>query len=164
MTHLDLSRRFRRWFYERQAQAHVRRWSHFSAQATSVPHFLILLFVQNQHGASQADIVDRLMQTGRYAMCENCLPAVSRNLREMEKNGEIELRNGGYYPRERVRFIIKQEDPWYSWFFLISAGLAVAFLILSFWFPTIDVHQVAVALLFVIFIRVIDDLLHTSPY
>ncbi len=158
-------RQLKHWFYSLQRPKHVQRWREFAAQNTSAPRFAITLFVRNHPGAARDEIVEHLVSVREYSARENCADVVSRNLRQMEQDGQIISRDGGYYPIRQIRFIIRQEDLWFSWFFLTAVGLAIAAFIMSLGMTQYSIHTVLVLVLFaIIFIRIIEDWIHSTPW
>ncbi len=157
--------RLKHWLYALQGTRHAQRWRAFSLQNTSVPRFAITLFIRGHPGTTQEEIVDHLMSTRDYGTRESCVVVVSRNLRDMEANGHIEAHEGTYRSLDHTRFVIRQEEPWFSWFFLVSSGLAVAFFFYLFNLAQYNAHTTLVILLFfVIFVRIIEEFTHTTPW
>ncbi len=157
--------RVKHWFYQLQGARHARRWRDFSSQNTSAPRFAITLFVRNHPGAAQDDIIDHLMTVREYAERENCAVVVQRNLRDMEADGQLESREQRYYSSHQVKFVIRQETPWFSWFFLVSVGLAMAAFAVTLTMVPATIHTAfVILLLLVMFFRIIDDVLHNTPW
>ncbi len=165
LLNIQLRGRLKHWLYALQGTTHARRWRDFSLQNTSVPRFAITLFIHSHPGATQDQIVDHLMSARDYGTRESCVVVVSRNLRDMEVNRQIQAREGGYHSLDHTRFVIRQEEPWFSWFFLVSAGLAVTFFFYLVNMVEYNAHTSLVILLFlVIFVRLIEEFTHTTPY
>lgn len=164
MLDLDFPKHLRNWLYNHMSDLHKGRWESFSRQASSIPRLRITMFIRNHQGADQAAIVDSMVENGQYASRDSCASVVVRNLREMEKTGEIELRGNGYYAH-KTRFVIKEEEPWFSWFFIASTGLGIAFLAYSIWTTPLTIHTAyAVVFLSLIFLKLLDDAIHTSSW
>ena len=153
--------------YMLQGARHARRWRDFSLQNTSVPRFGITLFVHTHPSTTRDEIVDHLMMTGRYGDRESCTVVVARNLRDMETNRQIECSNGRYRALNHVKFVIREEEPWFSWFFVVSVGLAISMFVTAFILGPVQysIHTgIAIVLFIVIFVKIVDEMLHTTPF
>ena len=86
------------------------------------------LFIRSHPGATRDEIVEHLMISRDYKERESCVAVVARNLREMESEHQVSIDAEGYHILNRVKFVIREEEVWCSWFFMASVGLALAFL------------------------------------
>jgi len=153
--------------YTLQGARHARRWRDFSLQNTSLPRFGITLFIHTHPSTTREEIIDHLMTTGRYADKETCRVVVARNLHDMETNHQIESHEGRYRALNHVKFVIREEEPWGSWFFQTSVGLAIAMFVISLMLVPVGygIHTgIAVVLFIIIFVKIVDDWVHTTPF
>lgn len=153
--------------YTLQGARHARRWRNFALQNTSLPRFGITLFIHTHPATTRDEIVDHLMTTGRYGDRESCRVVVARNLGDMEANHQIECKDGRYRALNHVKFVIREEEPWFSWFFVVAIGLAISMCVISFIFGPIQygIHTgIAIVLFIVIFVKIVDEVLHTTPF
>ncbi len=66
-----------------------------------------------------------------------------------------------------MKFVIREEEPWFSWFFVVSVGLAISMFVTSFILGPVQygIHTgIAIVLFIVIFVKVVDEILHTTPF
>lgn len=63
----------------------------------------------------------------------------------------------------KMRFVIREEEPWFSWFYLAATGISIAFLAYTLWGGIFNmVTVIAGILILLIFVRFFDDFIHTS--
>jgi len=165
MIRLDIRHHLTHWIYELQAARHARRWRDFMFHNTSGPRLAITLFIRSHPSTTRDEIVDHLMTSREYKERESCVAVVARNLREMEKDHQIRMNSKGYHIVGRVKFVIREEEVWFSWFFMASAGLALAFFFYSLETIPFNVHTGYTVILFlIIFLKLLEDFWSTTPY
>lgn len=165
MTHLQIRNHLLHWLYQLQASRHARRWRDFTFHNTSGPRLAITLFIRSHPGATRDEIVEHLMTSRDYKERESCVAVVARNLREMEKSHQISVDSEGSHILSKVKFVIREEEVWFSWLFMVSVGLAVAFFSYSLGTTPFNAHTAFALILFlIIFLRILEDFWCTTPY
>lgn len=153
--------------YTLQSARHARRWRDFALQNTSLPRFGITLFIHTHPNTTRDEIIEHLMTSRRYADREACRVVVARNLHDMETHNQIEIHDGKYRALNHVKFVIREEEPWFSWFFQASIGLAISMFVISLILAPVEygIHTgIAVSLFVIIFVKIADDWIHTTPW
>jgi len=123
------------------------------------------LFIRSHPGATRDEIVEHLMASRDYKERESCVAVVARNLREMESAHQVSIGAEGYHILNRVKFVIREEEVWFSWFFMASVGLALAFFSYSLATTPFNAHTAfALVLFLIIFLKILEDFWVTTPW
>jgi len=105
------------------------------------------------------------MNSRNYGERENCVTVVARNLRDMEKDHQVAINARGYHILNKVKFVIREEEVWSSWFFVASVGLAVTFFAFSLGTAPFSTHTAfALMFLIIIFLKILEDFWQTTPW
>ena len=133
--------------------------------STGGPRLAITLFIRSRPGATRDEIVDHLMNSRDYGEREHCVTVVTRNLREMEKDHQVSVNTNGYHILSKVKFVIREEEVWSSWFFVASVGLAITFFAYAFESASFNIST-AFTLLFILIIilKILEDFWQTTPW
>lgn len=165
MIRLQIRTRLEHWLYELQATRHARRWRDFTFHNTSGPRLAITLFIRSHPSATRDQIVEHLMTSRDYGERESCVAVVARNLREMEKGNQVRVDADGYHILSKVKFVIREEEVWSSWFFMASVGLAIAFFAYALERTPFTITTAFTMILFaIIFLKILEDFHSTTPY
>jgi hypothetical protein len=165
MLKLQIRSYLEHWLYQLQASRHAERWRNFTFHNTSGPRLAITLFIRSHPTATRDEIVEHLMNSRDYGERESCVAVVARNLREMEKSHQISADADGYHILSKVKFVIREEEVWASWFFMVSVGLAVAFFAYAFPRTPFNINTAFIVILFaIIFLKILEDFYSTTPW